>query len=372
VETTTTYEQGSEFFGTLLRYPVVKDTFNLVSSNKLGNVAINAVSTMGKMTTAPVVSRFPEISNKVDQFAARNVAYVGEAFPLTKAPTGDLITGVTNPAKQTISSIQSTIDTNVTTPIKSAAALASEPALKIANQVRGQITPIAMGVDRSLEGIVNKYDGLVDSWLPAEESEAEEEKLHPCQTMRVYSVTNRVRKRLTRRIGRQISTTQTYTAGQFRQIQDSNNLLRQATETVASLNAKLNEMLHTARSQDFTLQNLSKSLLHTTDSIAKYVKENTGQFPDYLQDHLNPMVTFFTDVYEGVMKEINKQDVNALQKAKDIVNVTSQHTLPVLQRTLTDLSASIDGYRTTFSDTLASTTESARSYLNTGKPVGVN
>jgi hypothetical protein len=355
---------------------MVKDTFVFVNNNKIGNAAINAVSTVGKITTGPVVSRFPEISKNVDHFAAGGVALVGDVFPLTKASAGEIITGVTTPAKQTISSIQSTIDTKVTTPI-------NHQARKIASQVCEQITPIARNVDKSLEPIINKYGGLVDSWLPAEESETEDEKNDSYQTYRAYSLTSKAQRRLSKRLRRQISNTQTFTASQLRQLQESNALLRQATDSVATLNNKLNELVVTARSnavsfrdtvqsQEFTLQSLSKNLLTTTDSIAKYIKENTGQLPDYIQESLNPMVTFFNDVYGDVMVEIRKDDANALQKAKDIVHVTSQHTLPVLQRSLTDLSASLESYRTTFNGTLASTTEAARGYLASNKPVGVN
>uniref|UniRef100_A0A1D1YN73 Perilipin-2 n=1 Tax=Anthurium amnicola TaxID=1678845 RepID=A0A1D1YN73_9ARAE len=376
VQSDEVYETKSEFLEKLFTYTVVKDAYVYVNNNKIGNAAINAVSTVGKITTAPVMSRFPEMSKNVDHFAAGGVALVGDAFPLTKASAGEIITGVTTPAKQTISSIRSTVDTKVTTPI-------NHQARKIASQVCEQITPLARNVDKSLEPIINKYGGLVDSWLPAEESEAEEEKGDSYQTYRAYSLTSKAQRRLSKRLKRQISNTQTFTASQLRQIQDSNNLLRQATETVATLNGKLNELVVTAKtnavslrdtvqSQDFTLQSISKNLLTTTDSIAKYIKENTGQLPDYIQDSLTPMVTFFNDVYGDVMKEIHKDDANALQKAKYIVHVTSQHTLPVLQRSLTDLSASLDSYRTTFNGTLASTTEAARGYLTPNKTVGVN
>ncbi|CAG8456871.1 1644_t:CDS:2 [Paraglomus brasilianum] len=378
VERDEIYETKSEFLEKLFTYSVVKDAYIYVNNNKIGNAAINAVSTVGKITTAPVMSRFPEMSKNVDHFAAGGVALVGDTFPLTKASAGEIITGVTTPAKQTISSIQSTIDTKVTTPI-------NHQARKIASQVCEQITPLARNVDKSLEPIINKYGGLVDSWLPAEESETEEEKSDSYQTYRAYSLTSKAQRRLSKRLKRQISNTQTFTASQLRQIQDSNNLLRQATETVATLNGKLNELVVTAKTnavslrdtvqnQDLgsTLQSLSKNLLTTTDSIAKYIKENTGQLPDYIQDSLTPMVTFFNEVYGDVMKEFPKDDANALQKAKYIVHVTSQHTLPVLQRSLTDLSASLDSYRTTFNGTLASTTEAARGYLAPNKTVGVN
>lgn len=374
VESEETYETKSEFLGKLFTYSVVKDTYSFVNNNKIGNAAINAVSTVGKITTAPVVSRFPEISRNVDHFAAEGVALVGDVFP---ASAGEIITGVTTPAKQTISSIQTTIDTKVTTPI-------NHQARKIASQVCEQITPIARNVDKSLEPIINKYGGFVNTWLPAEESETEDEKNDSYQTYRAYSLTSKAQRRLSKRLKRQISNTQTFTASQLRQLQESNILLRQATDSVATLNSKLNELVVTARSnavtlrdtvqsQDLgtTLQGLSKNLLATTDSIAKYIKENTGQLPEYVQESLNPMVTFFNGVYGDVMKEIRKDDANALQKAKDIVNVTSQHTLPVLQRSLADLSASLEGYRTTFNGTIASTTEAARGYL-ASKPVGVN
>jgi hypothetical protein len=379
IESDEVYESGqSEFLEKLFTYSVVKDTYSFVNNNKIGNAAINAVSTVGKITTGPVVSRFPEISKNVDHFAAGGVALVGDVFPLTKASAGEIITGVTTPAKQTISSIQSTIDTKVTTPI-------NHQARKIASQVCEQITPIARNVDKSLEPIINKYGGLVDSWLPAEESETEDEKNDSFQTYRAYSLTSKAQRRLSKRLKRQITNTQTFTTAQLRQLQESNILLRQATDSVATLNNKLNDLVVTARSnavslrdtvqsQDLgtTLQSLSKNLLTTTDSIAKYIKENTGQLPDYIQDSLTPMVTFFNEVYGDVMKEIRKDDANALQKAKDIVHVTSQHTLPVLQRSLTDLSASLESYRTTFNGTLASTTEAAREYLASNKTVGVN
>jgi hypothetical protein len=322
------------------------------------------------------VSRFPEMSKNVDHFAAGGVALVGDVFPQT---AGEIITGVTTPAKQTIFTIQSTIDTKVTTPI-------NHQARKIATQVCEQITPIARNVDKSLEPFINTYDGIVHRLLPAEESETEEERgVDSYQTYRAYSLTSKAQRRLSRRLKRQITNTQSFTSTQLRQLQESSALLRQATDSVATLNSKLNELVSTAKTnavslrdtvqnQDVatTLQGLSKNLLATTDSIAKYIKENAGQLPEYFHASLDPLVTFFNGMYEDVVKEIRKDDANTLQKAKDIVNVTSQHTLPVLQQSLTNLSTSLESYRSTFNGTLASTTEAARGYLASNKPVGVN
>jgi hypothetical protein len=427
VESEITYEdtKGSALVNNLFQIPVINDGYSYLKESRYGGIAVNAAgaafNTASKITS-PVQQRFHVQLSQVDEIAAKSVQSLGDAVPFIRTPTDQLIYQVKTPAIQTIDTVKS-ISTSVTTPVKSIATSVSGelndrvavPAKNLAQTVQAQITPIAKNVDASFEPVVSKYATFVESYFPEDDSSEVEEEEQLSQTYRVLSVSGKVRRRLSRRLKDRISTTQVYTQEQLRHLQEQNALLKKATDTVNELNAKLLGLVLSAKQNAINLRDtvqspdlgvtlharlhdlagavlgeldkeadlpkavqkrvieLSQNLVTTTDSIATYVKENATHFPEAVQVRLEPLITFFNDRYSVIIEEIGKQDTTAFQKAKNIAQLTSSETLPILETTLSELQKSLNSYRLSFFNSFSSTTESVKEQVKatTARALGV-
>ncbi|KAF8923138.1 hypothetical protein BGZ58_003305, partial [Dissophora ornata] len=133
------------------------------------------------------------------------------------------------------------------------------------------------------------------------------------------------------------------------------------------------------------VQSLSGSLLTEIDSLSVYLKENGPKLPEFVQLRLEPLVSFVNDRYETVKGEVAKPDVSAMQKARNILHLTTEETLPILQNAVQDVKESLLQYQiatqenvqrglskvqevnTSMSDAAARTLQSARVTLVGGK-----
>lgn len=372
--------EGSRFASSLLEFPVVVDSLNYAINTKYGNIAVNATgaafNTVSKITS-PVQERLRPQINQVDEFAAYTVKTIGDHVPVIRSPTNDIIEKVKTPLA------------TVTTPVYTIAAGVSGeleqrvtvPAKNLAQSVHAQIHPFAKNVDRSMQPVVDKYATFVDSYLPkGEESNEEGDEVSEFQqTQRALKTTAKAQRRLSQHLKDRFTSTQTFTHEQLRQLHEQSALLRNVTETLNELNVKLLSIVLYAKQNAATFRDtvqspdlavsiherlhglvgsilgeldkekdlpkavkvrvieLSHNLLSTTDSIATYIKANAVHFPEHAKQSLAPMISFFNDRYADLMEEIKKKDTPALEKAKNIAQVTADHVLPLLEKSLTEV-----------------------------------
>ncbi|KAF9581521.1 hypothetical protein BGW38_001430, partial [Lunasporangiospora selenospora] len=67
--------------------------------------------------------------------------------------------------------------------------------------------------------------------------------------------------------------------------------------------------------------------------------------PEYVQVRIQPLVNFVNDRYVVVKGELSKKDVGAIQKARNILHLTTEETLPILQNAANDILASLTQYQ---------------------------
>jgi hypothetical protein len=75
------------------------------------------------------------------------------------------------------------------------------------------------------------------------------------------------------------------------------------------------------------------------------LKEHSPTLPDYVQARLQPLVSFVNERYVVVKGEIVKTDLSAVQKARNILHLTTEQTLPVLQHAAEEIRLSLVGYQ---------------------------
>lgn len=347
----------------LHKFPLVKDTVELVKNNKYTgffvNRAASAVSTVAGYAT-PVTTKFQDQIDAADRFVAQQVGNAGSYLPLLHKPTDELVGG----AKTYASSAAAMVDRSV-----------AEPVRRTASTAYGKVQPIALAADARLSPVTRAYAQTIDTYMPSggeSESEAEDHD-SATQAFRLVMLSLKAQRRLSRRVKAQLSTTAHYTEKQIKQLQDSTALLQKTTETVNQLNGKLLELLLFAKENAAHLKDKVQnpeelriaiterfqSIVAQTEVISKYVRENAVQFPDYVQERLHPMIDYFNNSYSTIVAEIQKSDGDVVKKAYNLYKLTEQQTIPVLKAAKDEMSKTL----TYVSVSVNNTAENARAYV---------
>lgn len=395
-------EDGSDsvFVKKILEIPTIYDIHNFTKENKYGKIGYQMVGSASNIVSN-VTKPFQNQIRQADVFAANSVGYVEEKFPFFKQPTAEIVDNLKKP----ITTVGTTIDSRCIT-----------PAMNIATNVQSQINQraveptleMAKKVDASFINVVDAFELTLNAYLPEDQSTSERSvdttntttindstSADLLQTFRAFNIALTGQRRLTRRVKAQINSTQEYTGEQIKQLHESSQLLKTASETVTSLNQMLLGIVANARG---TVKNpeiastlhsklhdiasiilgnmnkhedlpkavqarvieLSQTLLQTTDSIATYVKANATYFPDI---RLKPLTDFFEQRYVEIVKEIKDGEGTPIEKARKVIMITTQHTLPLLN----ELQESVQSYSTSLNHSFINTTEKVKSRF-----IGVN
>lgn len=359
--------KSSALIETLSGIPAITESIETVRKFKVGRFTCDLADAGARRVSSfakPVSYKFSDQIQKADKIAAASVQQLSIQVPV-------VINIIKLPAIQTISTVKQyheqlgcTIEDNITTPG----------------------SRFVMEVDARLTPFVDKIEDLVQKYIPDEKGEPnreirddQQQTVQTAQTIRVYHIALATKDRCVEKVKKQLSSTQSYTADQLRQLQDSSQLLSRATDTVNTLNQSLFGMVvnlrETVQNPDLTntlqahLQNIaavlykdeenlpkavqariieySSALLAMTDSIGNYIKLNAQHSPEYLQERLKPLVTFFEERYIEVVDEIKNGKGTPIEKAKNILQLTTDHTLPMLRSSLSDLQEAIQCYTNT-------------------------
>jgi len=381
--------KSSALVETLWGIPIVTDSIETVKKYKIGRFTFDLADAGARKVSdlaKPVSEKFSDHIEKADKIAAASVQRLSTQFPLVKEPTDIIFSTLKEPAIQTMTTVRQyheqlgcTIEDNITTPG----------------------SRFVMKVDSQLAPLVNAIEDLLQKMIPDENGKTNgDDQQQIAQTLRVLNIALATRDRCVEKVKRQLTTTQTYTTDQLRQLQESSQLLSRATDTVNTLNQTLLGMVVNLRDSvqnpdlaalQARLQNiaavifkdeenlpkavqarmieLSSALLTATDSIGTYIRLNAKNFPEYLQDRLKPLVTFFEEGYSDIVNEIKNGKGSPLEKSRNIVQLTTNHTLPLLRTSLSDLQEAIQCYTNTLNTSFHSTTDAVKNQLNSATQI---
>ncbi|KAF9437329.1 hypothetical protein BGZ76_001154 [Entomortierella beljakovae] len=367
------------FIARVSSIPLVQDSVSTLSTiandNKYSRYALdtagNAVGAVSKYTEGYQKSLQPHIT-KVDQFAAKSIDVLEATFPIVTKPTAEIVTQVKKPivfveesSKNAYTQIQSTIDTHVTTPVKAVTSNIATTAANTRNQVTTAATTtastVAAAVNTRATPLVDGFEAVVNRILPDGEIEP---STQTNQAARVVDLTRNASLRVSRRVSVSVAPL-TQSAQDLRKSAESNATFVKSKESIQALNVRLTTLLesvrlHAKELQDNVqkvpgeatqrIQTLNSSLLAEIDSLSVYLKEHSPKLPEYVQVRLEPLATFVNDRYVVVKGEIVKPDVSALQKARNILHLTTEETLPILQNAAQDVKESLAQYQVTIQE----------------------
>lgn len=335
------------FIARVSSIPLIQDSVSTLHSyakdNKYSRYALDtagsAVETVNKYTE-PYQTRLQPHISKVDQIANKSLDILENTFPIVTKPTSEIVTQVKKP----YTSIQSTIDTHVTVPVKTVTS-------NIATTVNTHATPLVDG----FETIVNRI-------LPADAGTESNTTGQNNQATRVVDITRTASLRVSRRVS--IGAAPIVQSAQgLRKAAENNTALVRSKESIHALNHRLNILVEALRQHAKELQEnvqkvpgeasqrvhaLSGSVLAEIESLSHFLKEHSPKLPESVQTRLEPLVGFVNDRYETVKEEMAKSDVSTVQKARNILHVTTEQTLPILQEAAEDVKKTLLQYQNSF------------------------
>ncbi|KAF9169563.1 hypothetical protein BGX20_010145 [Mortierella sp. AD010] len=369
------------FIARVSSLPLIHDSVSTLTSiakdNKYSRYALDtagsAVGTVNKYTEGYQKTVQP-ITSKVDQIASKSLDILETTFPIVTKPTSEIVTQVKKPivyveesSKNAYTQIQSTIDTHVTAPVKTVASNIASTAATTRDQITTAATTtatnIATTVNTHATPLVDGLETVVNRYLP--DSEVEQTTANQSnQAARVVDLTRNVSLRVSRRVSVGVAPI-TQSAQDLRKAAENNATLVKSKESIQALNLRLTTLLESIRLHAKELQEnvqkapgeasqrvqtLSASLLAEIDSLSAYLKEHSPKLPEYVQVRLEPLVGFINERYVVVKGEIVKPDVSAMQKARNILHLTTEETLPILQNAAQDVKESLLQYQSTLQE----------------------
>ncbi|KAF9438071.1 hypothetical protein BGZ76_009852 [Entomortierella beljakovae] len=396
---TTTANTGYSFISRVSSIPLIHDSVTTLHTyakdNRYSRFALDkagsAVSTVNKYTEGIQPRLQPHIA-KVDQLATKSIDFIEGTFPIVKEPTSVIVDQVKKPvvyvnetSKNAYNQIQTTIDTHVAAPVRSVTSSIASTATSTVNKVtstavstrdqitttavttRDQITTaassraniIATEVNTRATPLVDGFENVVNRFLPANADDEKTTAGQSNQATRVVDIGRSVSVRVSNRVVVAVAPV-TKSAQEFKAAAEKNTVVVKSKDQINALNTRLNSVIDSLRVHTKELsehvQNvprvastqvseLSGKVITEIESLSAYLKEHGPTLPDYVQVRLQPLVAFVNERIVVVKGEFGKTDISAVQKARNVLYLTTEQTLPILQNAADEIRTSLAGYQ---------------------------
>lgn len=355
VETTTEQQEiivedrsGNKFVSRVTSIPIVQDGVSTVQAiaNKtsLGRFALLTANstyfTVSKYTSSQpkyVQSYYesyiqPHVE-KADALGCRSLDLIQNKFPVVNQTASEIVRAVTAPSYQIVDGVKVKIDSSITQP---------------ANQV-------AKEANKRFGNVVDNVEAVIQRYLPAaEEPKTNSDAREINQAVRAYYVLNDATFRLSQRVTEQVKTSAAQiprTRGDIARITETSALVQKTTANIQLLQESLvqsitlyaqqahqrlppavTERLQTlhATTND-RLQGLTQQVSTQLLQVIDFVKVQSGETPEWLKARVSSLVEIANKQIELVRTQYAREDINSLDKAKNVAQALQSQVLPILQ-----------------------------------------
>lgn len=268
--------------------PIIQD---ITSRTSLGRFAISTanstLSTVNKYQPKYVKSYYeqyiqPHIE-KADELGCRSLDLIQKKYPVVNQPTSEIIQNVTTPSYQII--------------------------------------------DRKIAPVVDSFEYVIEKYLPTTTSKEANKRdaQETNQAVRAYYLLNDATLRLSERIPRTreeiISPTRLSETSQY--VQKNIQYLQQQivsyipSDTTATVNEKLNAISQQASTQLILVLN--------------YIQKQSNDSPEWLKTRVASLLDIANKQIDIIRTQYAREDIQALEKAKQIAQAIQAQIVPILQ-----------------------------------------
>ncbi|CAM0141053.1 hypothetical protein VKS41_002317 [Umbelopsis sp. WA50703] len=350
----------SNFFTRLASIPVVRDSwtsvYHYVNENSIGRYALTSTEgTLQKASgiIAPYMERYSEQLKVMDEMGNKSLDYVEQNYSVINKPTAEIFANVTEPVRQVRTTAKGYFDNTVYV--------------------------VTWPVDRATHSILDNLEYAVDRVLPQQKRAANHgKKSHGnkpvSQQERAYTLALDTKSRLISRFPtvehipssrKELEQTLKANAllkGAFDRMERLDQSLRYSyTQTTDLTKKTLTEPLthqfgtitkhvhdnyEAARSfADSSVNGITTELVAHMDNTIDFVKTHNNYFPEIVRTRLQPLLAFAGQEYDIVRAQLLNKDISTMQKAKNVLELSKDHIMPLLQESMNALHEELRYYQ---------------------------
>lgn len=288
----------------------------------MSRFALNKAESTIKMAASiasPYTEKYKHHLLRADQMGCQSLDLVEHKFPVVRQDTGEILTTVKKSPQKVYEDVRERMNSVVQVPVNHATE------------------------------IVNRY-------LPAvERSDKKEKSVNEIDNhdRKLLSLINEFKERLTHRVTTQLQSIP-HSKADVARLAETNQLLQEAFQSIQKANTRLQDFVSSLKGGYTSTQikanqrinELTIDLIKRLDSAAAYMKERQmiSNLPSSLHIVVDPLVNFASNEYEIVRTEMLKDDVAPLKKATNIMQLTQEYVLPLIQNSIQGVQEQVRQY----------------------------
>ncbi|KAI8087639.1 uncharacterized protein B0P05DRAFT_531731 [Gilbertella persicaria] len=311
----------------------------MANKTSLGRFALSTanstLSTVSKYQPKYVQSYYqsyiqPHIE-RADELGCRSLDLIQTKFPVVNQPTSELVRSVTGPSYQIVDGVK----------------------IRIYSSIKQPATHVAQEANKRLGSVVDNVEAVIDRYLPKiQETKREQEVQEVNQAVRAYYLFNDATLRFSQTVSEQVRATAAQlprSCDNLARIASGQNLLDKATANIQNLQSTLVESVklctqsaqsHLPPSVNQRLQDLQATSHERLQLLTQQVSIQLSQVTEFLKVQSSPewlksRVTSLVDIankqVELVHSQYTRNDISALEKAKNVAQGLQQQVLPILK-----------------------------------------
>ncbi|KAI8876747.1 hypothetical protein K501DRAFT_279134 [Backusella circina FSU 941] len=315
---------SNSFLFRLCSLPLIQDGLDTVefyaSKTSLSKFALEQTKTTFDKATAVashITNKYKSQIDKVDQLGCRSLDVLEDKFPIVRQHPSEVLTEVKASPRKFYNGAKDKLTTTVS-------------------------RPITFATD-NLEFLIDKYlPGREDNNVVIDESTMTE-------TKRLMLLANQVMDRIVYHLEF------VYSKADIHQLVETNRLLSSASRSIKDIYNRLFETVKSFKGECQTesskrLDYLTVNLIHHLDQAIQFMKLHLIYLGPF-QPLINPLVNFVNHEYDIIRGEAIKSDLGPLEKATNIIQLTHDYVLPLIQGSLNNVQKQINHSGVYFDDT---------------------
>jgi NADH:ubiquinone oxidoreductase subunit E len=344
----------NKFVSRVSSFPIVQDSVSTVQAiaNKtsLGRFALlTANSTFSKVSEytssqPKYVQTYYESyiqphMEKADALGCRSLDIIQNKFPVVNQSTSDIVRAVTSPSYQIVDGVKVKIDENLKTPA----------------------TQAAKNANKHFGNVVDNFEAAIDRYLPNQSESTERSAAEVNQAVRAYYLLNDATNRLSKRVSEQVKSSTSQiprSRNDIARLAETSAFVQRTTTNIQALQENLTQSIslyaqaahghlppavteRIATLQITTsdrLQNLTQQVSTQVHQLMDYIKVQTkSETPEWLKTRALSLVELANKQIELVREQYSREDINSLEKAKNVAQALQSQVLPILENVQSQL-----------------------------------
>lgn len=273
--------------------PIIQDITNKTT---LGRFAISTANTtfttVNKYQPKYIKTYYEQFIQphveKADELGCRSLDLIQKKYPVVNQPTSEIIHNVTTPSYQII--------------------------------------------DQKIAPVVDSFEAAIEKYLPS--TEEKKRDVHETnQAVRAYYLLNNATSRLTQRIPR--------TRDDLTRLTETSEIVQKTTTNIQALQQQLvgyaqqriptNVVQRVQQTTNERIGVLAQQVSAQLNIVLNYIQQQSNESPEWLKTRVASLLEIANKQIDIIRTQYAREDIQALEKAKQIAQAIQAQIVPILQ-----------------------------------------